>query len=271
MLRTPPGPYQEAIAAAAMSMDSMEERVRSNVLTTARTHTSFLDLPQIRKVLGSSSFRLADLRNGRVSVYLCLPLNEVRGSSGRWLRMFAMLTVDMMFHKGRRPKVPILLAIDEFPSLGPMPSIELVAPTLRSRGVRLWVIGQDIQQFQETYPKSWRGFIGGAEAVQFMGIKDPLTVDYIVERLGEHLVRRPHPRNPGETIEAVRNLLNPNQVSELLAARWQNQIVWRGDRKPMLLKICPYFNYLPARYFSPDPNYRQKFRHAVWRAFFPRR
>jgi hypothetical protein len=74
MLRTPPGPYQEAIVAAAMSMDSMEERVRSNVLTTARTHTSFLDLPQIRKVLGSSSFRLADLRNARVSVYLCLPL-----------------------------------------------------------------------------------------------------------------------------------------------------------------------------------------------------
>lgn len=44
---------------------------------------------------------------------------------------------------------------------------------MRSVGVRLWVIGQDLEQFEKVYPESWGGFIGNAEAVQFMGITHP--------------------------------------------------------------------------------------------------
>ena len=51
-----------------------------------------------------------------------------------------------------------------------------MAPTMRSQGVRLWVIGQDLEQFEKVYPDSWGSFIGGAEAVQFMGITHPPTV-----------------------------------------------------------------------------------------------
>ena len=43
-----------------------------------------------------SDFLLEDLKNRTISVYLCLPLNAVSGIEGRWLRMFVMLTVDMM-------------------------------------------------------------------------------------------------------------------------------------------------------------------------------
>ena len=54
-----------------------------------------------------------------------------------------------------------------------------MAPTMRSYGVRLWVVGQDLEQFEKVYEKSWGTFIGNAEAVQFMGITHPPTVAYL--------------------------------------------------------------------------------------------
>ena len=166
----------------------MSPNQRGSVLTMAMEHTSFLDMPEIRRISMSSDFLLEDLKNRAISIYLCLPLNAVSGIEGRWLRMFVLLTVDMMTRVSKAPNPPLLLAIDEFPSLGKLDGIETVAPTMRSVGVRLWVIGQDLEQFEKVYPESWGGFIGNAEAVQFMGITHPPTVAWLAERLGQHVV-----------------------------------------------------------------------------------
>jgi type IV secretory pathway TraG/TraD family ATPase VirD4 len=100
-------------------------------------------MPEIRRIILKSDFLLEDLKNDVISVYLCLPLNAVTGIEGRWLRMFVLLTVDMMTRVNKAPKPPILLAIDEFPSLGKLDGIETVAQTMRSQGGRLWVSRED--------------------------------------------------------------------------------------------------------------------------------
>ena len=229
----PPGPYQEAIASAAGSILMMGHNQVGSVITTAQEHTSFLDLPDIRRIGAKSDFLIEDIKNRAMSVYLCLPINAVTGKEGRWLRMFVMLLIDMMMRNPKAPNPPILLAIDEFPNLGPLDGIEFVAPVLRSYGVRFWAVGQDLDQFESTYPKSWSGFIGGAEAVQFMGITHPGTVAYIVARLGEHVVTDKVKRN-GIVREMIseRQLLDTEQVGRLLAKDRKNQIVWRGASGP---------------------------------------
>ena len=188
MKQCPEGPYRHVIVGSANSLSKMSHNQRGSVLTMAMEHTSFLDMPEIRRISMSSDFLLEDLKNRAISIYLCLPLNAVSGIEGRWLRMFVLLTVDMMTRVSKAPNPPLLLAIDEFPSLGKLDGIETVAPTMRSVGVRLWVIGQDLEQFEKVYPESWGGFIGNAEAVQFMGITHPPTVAWLAERLGQHVI-----------------------------------------------------------------------------------
>jgi type IV secretory pathway TraG/TraD family ATPase VirD4 len=266
MKNAPDGPYQEAISYAASTILRMPENQRGSVLSIAQTHTAFLDLPEIKRVSLTSDFVLADLKSRYLSVYLSLPLNMVSGPARGWLRMFVLLLIDMMFRNAAPQAHPLLLAIDEFPSLGKLDGIELVAPTLRSFGVRLWVVGQDIEQFQATYPDSWGGFLGNAEAVQFLGIKHIETVDMIVKFLGRHVVETwERDGKARRKVRSERNLLDANQVSQLLLNSRGNQIVWRGDRRPLLLKTTQYFKYMPYWYYAPDRRFRESANRTFWR------
>lgn len=253
------GQYGEVIAACAGMVGMMGDNQRGSVITTAQEHTAFLDLPEIRRVSERSDFLLEELKHDLVSVYVCVPINMVAGPVGRWLRMFVLLFIDMMMRVQQTTNPPVLLAIDEFPSLGKLDGIETVAPVMRSYGVRFWAVGQDIAQFRNVYPDAWTGFIGGAEAVQFMGLIHPATVDFIVERLGEREVMQ------GGQPRGVRPLLDRDQIGKFLAKSHKNQIIWFGNKRPMKLKICPYYEYLPGWYYSPDARFSEKPNRAIWR------
>lgn len=272
MKNCPEGPYRHVIVGSANSLSKMSPNQRGSVLTMTMEHTSFLDMPEIRKIMMHSDFLLEDLKNRSIAVYLCLPLNAVSGIEGRWLRMFVLLTIDMMTRVNKAPKRPLLLAIDEFPSLGRLDGIETVAPTMRSQGVRLWVIGQDIEQFEKVYPDSWGTFIGNAEAVQFMGVTHPPTVAFIAERLGQHQVTSRQDMGDGKFRDLIseRALRDPDQIARTLAKESKNQIVWRGSHRPMLLKVCPYFEYMPWWYYSKDRRFKEKFNRWIWRWGFNR-
>jgi stage V sporulation protein K len=268
MKRCPEGPYYHVIVGSANSLSKMSRNQRGSVLTMAMEHTSFLDMPEIRKISMRSDFLLEDLKQDKhISVYLCLPLNAVSGIESRWLRMFVLLTVDMMTRVNKAPETPLLMALDEFPSLGKLDGIETVAPTMRSQGVRLWVIGQDIEQFEKVYPDSWGTFIGGAEAVQFMGITHPPTVAYIAERLGQHVVVERQTVGKGQVREnaSERPVRDPEQIARMLSKDGKNQIIWRGNKRPMLLKICPYYEYMPWWYYSRDRRFHEKWNRWIWR------
>lgn len=244
------GPYGRAIARAAASLDMMGEGQRGSVMTTLQEHTAFIDNPVMAQALGSMKepLTLETLRRERVSVYVCLPATAVTGPEGRWFRMFVILFIEiMMMDSMGAPNPPVLLAVDEFPNLGKIDKIELVAPMMRSYGVRFWAVGQDISQFKDVYPNTWTGLIGGAEAVQFMGLNHPATLDFLVDLLGRHEVGKQQKREYG--------LMDRDQLARFLEKRKRNQIVWFGSRRPLQLKICPYYETLPRSYYDRDPRY----------------
>lgn len=266
------GPYGDAIAAAASSTELMGHNQKGGVLTTAQEHTVFLDAPEMKRVIGRSDFLLNQLKQTPMSVYVCLPPHMVSGKEGRWLRMFVLLFIDMMMRVKKVPKPPILLAIDEFPNLGRLDGMDLVAPTMRSYGARFWAVGQNIEQFQKAYPKSWGSFIGGAEAVQVMGIKHPATVKMLVEQIGMHVVTEERVENgQKKKIKLAKPLLDGDQLRRILSPDRKNQIIWRGNKRPMLLKIAPYYSYLPSWYYAPDIRYKESLRRRIWRPWFRRK
>jgi type IV secretory pathway TraG/TraD family ATPase VirD4 len=260
------GPYGEAIADSASTVKIMAGPQLGSVVTTAQEHTAFLDIPEMQRICRRSDFLLEDLKDSLTSIYLCLPITAVSGNEGRWLRMFIQLTIDMMVRVSKAPKPPVLLAVDEFPSLGRLDGIELAAPLLRSYGVRFWVIGQDLEQFKHVYPDTWSTIIGNAAAVQFMGITEPNTVAWLSKRLSEHVVsRQVREGRTSRRVEAVHPLLDPDQVARTLAKKWKTQIVWRGSSRPMKLKITPYFWYLPWWFYEPDFQHAEPFHRRMWR------
>ncbi len=82
MKSCPEGPYRHVIVGSANSLSKMSPNQRGSVLTMTMEHTSFLDMPEIRRISMSSDFLLEDLKNRAISIYLCLPLNAVSGIGG---------------------------------------------------------------------------------------------------------------------------------------------------------------------------------------------
>jgi len=68
-----------------------------------------------------------------------------------------------------------------------------------------------------------------------------------------------------ETWMVVRSSRDPDQIARMLSKDGKNQIIWRGNKRPMLLKLCPYFEYMPWWYYSRDRRFHEKWNRWIWR------
>lgn len=182
--------YNGALRARAISWLEIHDREQSSILSTARRRLQFLDglndpdAPMTR-VLQSSTFRLADLKQRPTAVYLCLPARDMVTMRG-FLRTFINMTIAAL--EGT-PSVagmpPTLMVLDEFPTLGHMPTLEKAIGLIAGSGVRIMTVVQDLGQLRATYPKSWGTFIGNAGVSLWFGLGgDPETAEYVSQRLG---------------------------------------------------------------------------------------
>ena len=184
-----------SIRGAAEKLEDMGENFKGSVLGTVRTHLDFLKPGQLWPALmhtddPTRTFKLSEFRNKEqpLTIYLCLPVNMMQ-QQGRWLRLILTQIIEYLertqstFDKDR--DLPILMLIDEFFQLGPMPSIINTLTYAPGSGLRMWLIVQDLNQLKINYPKSWETIIGACGIKQFFGINELTTAEYVSRLLGE--------------------------------------------------------------------------------------
>lgn len=184
-------PEHDLIARTGEAMQARSPGERGSILASIETQTAFLEGPQMARVLSGSSFKLEQLKEKRVTVYLCLPATRL-ATHGRWLRMFVTLAMDAMERTGplREGQDRVLFCLDEFAALGTMPTVEKAAGQIASFGVKLWPIIQDLTQLKRDYRDAWETFMGNAGLLTFFGNTDLTTTEHIAKRLGETEVLR---------------------------------------------------------------------------------
>ncbi len=82
-----------------------------------------------------------------------------------------------------RDRTPILFLLEEFATLGHMEVMERAAAYFPGFGIKLWIILQSLEQLKRYYPASSEIFLGNAGLVQCFANGDPLTLEFIAERL----------------------------------------------------------------------------------------
>lgn len=245
-----------AIEGAARDFYEKGPGERASVLSTVRRHTKFLDYAAMRSVLCGHDFDLEDLKRAPkgLTVYLCLPATRM-GLCSRWLRLFINLLLEAMERERRKPAVPVLVCLDEFPVLGHMRQLEDAAGQIASFGVKLWVFLQDWGQGKALYQDRWETFAGNAGVLQFFGNNDLMTLDYISRRLGKTVVAvtregeaGPEQRAAGLSGKSVslelHDLLTPDEASRLFARSdplKRQLVIWAGYH-PMILQRVEYFD-----------------------------
>ncbi len=183
----------------AAKISQMGDSTKGNVLGGVRTHLDFLKDPLLWSALvdapeSPNTFNLDDLRDQEqfTTVYICLPV-DMMYQQGRWMRLLVMQICQYIqrteFNKDT--DWPVLMMIDEFFQLGPIPTIENTLTYAPGFGLRLWLIIQDIGQLKKNYPDSWETILGACGIKQFFGINDLPTAKYLSELLGEEEIDVP--------------------------------------------------------------------------------
>ncbi|MEM6275376.1 MAG: type IV secretory system conjugative DNA transfer family protein [Pseudomonadota bacterium] len=179
-----------AVSGAAMGLNSLGDRERGSILSTARRNLKFLDSPRMQDSLRDSGHMLAlsDLKRDEagVSVYLVLPSRYMR-THARWMRMILNLTIAAMEADPDEPATGhrVLAVLDEFNTLGHMEVLETAAGYMAGFGLTLWTILQDLSQLKRHYPQTWETFLGNAGVVQMFANADQTTVEYASKRIGD--------------------------------------------------------------------------------------
>lgn len=172
------GGLARAGAAAAMAKEG------GYFISNAEKNTRWLDSAPMQRLLRKSTFRLADLKLAKASVFLVLPANYL-GQHGRFLRLFVRCGIDAMArHKG---KGKCLFMLDEFFALGYIDEIAKSAGLMAGYGLQMWIFLQDLGQLNQLYGKDGgQTFFGNADVHQFFGGMDGETLNFTSQRLGAY-------------------------------------------------------------------------------------
>ena len=140
--------------------------------------------------------------------------------------------------------------LDEFANIGQIPDFNKKISTVRSRGIALIPILQNIGQFKNRYPNDlWEEIIGNCDTRISMGTTDVLTAQYFCDLIGVSTVETTSIRKSnsleGDIAEygqknistLKRNLLN---VDEILRIPSDQLLVNLRGNKPLLLNKVVY-------------------------------
>ena len=223
---------------AAAQIGQKSPRERAAVLSTAQSHTHFLDSPAMSTVLGET--RLPG-RGDETTTYLILPPERMDGYR-RWLRLMIGSMLNMITRQRGSRRVMFLL--DEFAHLGRMRPIEQGISLVGGYGVGFWLLIQDLAQLRAVYGASAATFLANAEVLQAFGINDYETAEHLSLLAGETTVDRGRRRLI--TADEVRRLAPDLQLLFVrghapIAARRVNYLsdrVFRGLAAPNPLAVA---------------------------------
>jgi type IV secretion system protein VirD4 len=261
------------IRRAANRIRQKDDRLLAGVLASTNRHTEFLDSPQVLATLKTSTFRLADLKHWRLTVYLVLPPHHLR-THGRWLRLLAASALRVLTMTPGLPAWRVLLLLDEFGALGRMHSVEEAITYSRGYGVSIWMLTQDLAQLRDLYQRSWETLLANVKVLQAFGTADQFTAEYLSKLTGQatvsthgtnltrgtstagNLLFQHRQRGTAEQSgEAARPLLLADEVRRLPADR---QLLFISGREPLLVRRLDYRTHRAlATRADPNPMYRK--------------
>ncbi len=247
----------EAIAnAAALVRDALKRDNFGTYLSSAIVQLGWIDYESIAGISGRSDFSLDELKNGDVSVFVCAKTTDVQKTYTGWFRLLAVMAAETFERVPGRPKYPTMFAIDEMPSLGRIEAFELAAPVLRSYGVQLLAITQDLGLLGETYPKTWASFLGNADAVLWMASNHNKSLEYLENELGSF------------TDEAGRDrpIAYVKQLKDYMEAERSRVVITLTGKRALRLSTPHYFKELPVTHYDRDPDEKEKPQRALTRA-----
>lgn len=250
--------HEELTIKAARFRDiNPENRELNAILSTAMTHTRWLDSRPMKADLARGGFDFSVMKDRPVTIYLILPANRLSTHSS-WLRLIITAVVQKLIKDARPSKVPVLLVCDEAAQLRDPPAIQNNMPIFRAYGIKVWSLYQDIPLAHLTLGKD-RFESNAANAIlQSFQAQDVTTARFLSERSGERNADVLSYSTPIDQLTGLPEGGNVSFSQDKLPAMLPQQIINMDEGFTILFS---HKTKGAVRAFLPDPSTMSGFEH----------
>lgn len=144
--------------------------------------------PAVDRATSGNDFSFADLRKRPMSIYVVVNADDIRTLSPL-VRLFFGELIATMRSTLPDPKAepwPVMIMLDEFDQLGPMPIVEQALKQLAGHGARVSIITQSIPGLDNIYGENVRLSLESAAGMKlYLAANDKKTAGEISDALGK--------------------------------------------------------------------------------------
>jgi type IV secretion system protein VirD4 len=238
----------------ATAFRGMDDRVSSNVLSTAQTALELFADPLVARATSWSDFCLGDLvcAEAPVSFYLITP--QAHADRLAFLvRVMLRSTFNSLMEephldsRGRPKKHHLLLLLDEFPKLGALPFIENGLGEMAGYGLTAHLVCQSFNDVYKAYGQNTSLF-DNMHLTCCFATSEPNSIRGIITRAGRATEMRESFSSPATLFgrghysrslsEQRREILSESDVRELPATK---QLLFVNNTKPILADKLRYY------------------------------
>lgn len=174
----------------------------TSIQSTANTQTQWMLTDYLIEDVKKDGVNFHEMRAKPVSVYIVLPVDEVRRRR-HWTRM--IIACALSAHLTPAP-MTTLFVLDEFrAAVGALDVLKDMWSLVRGYGVQLMPILQSAIQLENLFDKEWENYVGQAGAVVTLGPpNDMFTAEWMSKRCGVTTVVQAN-FNIGDGVNTGRN------------------------------------------------------------------
>ena len=166
------------------------ESVRGGIIIGLGSRLQVFQNRLICEMTGSDDIDL-ELPGHQKCAYFCITSDQDSTFDFLSSLFFSFLFIKLVRYAdkhcaGGKLTVPVTFVCDEFPNIGTIPDFCKKISTVRSRGLNISIIFQNLAQLQNRYPQNqWQEILGNCDTQLFLGCTDELTATFISNRTGD--------------------------------------------------------------------------------------
>ena len=202
------------------------EETGQSFVSSANVKTFFFNLENLKNLTCCDNGHLETLGDKKTALFIIISATNSTYNflaSMMYTQLFDTLSNRANFKYHGSLPVHVRCLMDEMANIGQIPDFDKVIAFVRSMGMSLNVIIQNLAQLKARYEKTWEVITGNCDSTIFLGGKEETTLKSISEQLGKETIDvKGQNRTKGRQSSTSENnsilgreLMQPNEIATM--------------------------------------------------------
>lgn len=173
------------------SYHSGSAKTLKSIQITLASRLEKFNLESLASLTTTDELNLSSMGNKKVALFALIPDNDTSFNflvSILYTQLFQQLFYVADHIYGGALPVPVHFLMDEFANVSLPDDFDKILSVMRSRGVSVSIILQNLAQLKALFEKQWESIVGNCDEFLYLGGNEQSTHKYVSEMLGKETI-----------------------------------------------------------------------------------